>query len=103
MKKLIESILVKRNLSKNQLAEKLNITPQHLQIIFRNGYITSVKMLKELSDILDVPTDLFLQQFDEKAFLIYAISDYIKKIQREDAKQVLYLTMTLLENEEDIL
>lgn len=103
MKKLIESILVKRNLSKNQLAEKLNITPQHLQKIFRNGYITSVKMLKELSDILDVPTDLFLQQFDEKTFLIYAISDYIKKIQREDAKQVLYLTMTLLENEEDIL
>ena len=79
----IKNILNKRNISNQEMAEKLGISYKQFVNILSNKNLTTVSTLKEISDILDVPTDYLLRDFGSK-FIIYAIDDYLGRLDKED-------------------
>ena len=89
MKKLIETALLRKNISKKEFASLLNISHAHLDKIFRNGYIPTIHMLIKMSKILEIPTDLFLLEFDRRAFLINSIDGLLARTDLQNAENAL--------------
>ena len=84
----IKSILNNRNISNQEMAEKLGISYKQFMNILSNKNLTTVSLLKEISDILDVPTDYLLRDFGDK-FIVYAIDDYLSRLNKEDIQWLL--------------
>lgn len=84
----INSIIQKRNISKVELARKLSLSKQQLYTILKNKSLSSIDTLRELSNILDVPSDWLLQDFN-KRFLVFAIDDYMSAIDENKAIEIL--------------
>lgn len=84
----INMMMQKRNFSTVELARKLSLSKQQLYTILNYKSLSSVDTLSELSNILNVPSDWLLQDFD-KRFLIFAIDDYMSAIDSNKAMEVL--------------
>lgn len=84
----INIMMQKRNISTVELARKLSLTKQQLYTVLKNKSLSSIDTLSELSNILNVPSDWLLQDFDKK-FLIFAIDDYMSSINHKKAIEVL--------------
>lgn len=95
----LDKMLTKRKMTRASLAEKLNLSVQQISSIIKNRSLTTTKNLKLMSEILDVPSDYLLQDFD-KQFLVNAIDEYIEKIDKEQAQIILSDLLTLLQSEE---
>ncbi|GFI55774.1 hypothetical protein IMSAG013_00825 [Clostridiales bacterium] len=86
--KRINSVMLRRGMTQKSLAAKLKISEQQLHSVLKDKSLSTIDTLRELSVVLDTPTDYFLQDFD-KNFLIYAIDDYLSQIERDDAQKVI--------------
>lgn len=56
-------------------------------------------MLQKIAAQLDVPSDYLLQDFND-AFLVFAIDDYLQRIDKNCASETLQEALQILENEE---
>ena len=86
--KRINSVMLRRGMTQKSLAGKLKISEQQLHSVLKDKSLSTIDTLRELSVVLDTPTDYFLQDFDKK-FLIYAIDDYLRQIERDDAQKII--------------
>ena len=94
----VKMFLDKRNIPVKDLAYELNITDEHMRLILRNKSYTTVESLKIISEKLDVPTDFLLQSFN-KNFIVYAIDDYVSKLNQINSKELLSNCIEVLESE----
>lgn len=96
----INIILMKQGIELSELADKLHISYKHLTQILRNESQSTIYFLKDISEILNVPTDVILQDIDKK-FIIYAIDDYLSmidhKVINDNINDLLTLTNQPLE------
>lgn len=58
---MIREYRLKKNLTQEQLAEKLDISSRHLQRLEYEEDRTTVKTLKKIINVLDIPNDEFLK------------------------------------------
>ena len=86
--KRINSVMLRHGMTQKSLAGKLKISEQQLHSVLKDKSLSTIDTLRELSVVLDTPTDYFLQDFDKK-FLIYAIDDYLSQIERDDAQKII--------------
>lgn len=84
----INYMMQKREISAVKLANELSLSKQQLYTIIKNKSLSSIDTLNDISKILDVPSDWLLQDFDRR-FLVYAIDDYISKIDENKAVSLL--------------
>lgn len=97
----INQILAKKNISRNDLANRLKISYKQLHKIIQNQGVTTLENIKDISDFLDVPSDFLFADMD-KDFIIFAIDDYIGKIDKHKASEILNnITNILVQNDEE--
>ena len=89
-------MLILRNITTAQLAPQLGLKTNQVTGITRNRSSTSLENLKIMSEVLDVPTDYLLKEFDKK-FLIYAIDDYLSLLGKDKAKEALTSVLQIFE------
>ena len=58
---MIREYRLKKNLTQEQLAEKLDISSRHLQRLEYEEDRTTVKTLKKIIEVLDIPNDEILK------------------------------------------
>ena len=75
-------------MTQKSLASQLKISEQQLHSVLKDKSLSTIDTLRDISFVLDTPSDYFLQDFD-KRFLIYAIDDYLSQIERDDARIVI--------------
>ena len=64
---MIREYRLKKNLTQEQLAEKLDISSRHLQRLEYEEDKTTVKTLKKIVKVLDIPNDEILKYVGKKS------------------------------------
>ena len=64
---MIREYRLKKNLTQEQLAEKLDISSRHLQRFEYEEDKTTVKTLKKIIEVLDIPHDEILRYIGKKS------------------------------------
>ena len=64
---MIREYRLKKNLTQEQLAEKLDISSRHLQRLEYEEDRTTVKTLKKIIKVLDIPNDEILKYIGKKS------------------------------------
>ena len=64
---MIREYRLKKNLTQEQLAEKLDISSRHLQRLEYEEDKTTVKTLKKIVNVLDIPNDEILKYIGKKS------------------------------------
>lgn len=64
---MIREYRLKNNLTQEQLAEKLDISSRHLQRLEYEEDKTTVKTLKKIVNVLDIPNNEILKYIKEKS------------------------------------
>lgn len=64
---MIREYRLKKNLTQEQLAEKLDISSRHLQRLEYEEDRTTVKTLKKIINVLDIPNDEILKYIGKKS------------------------------------
>ena len=64
---MIREYRLKNNLTQEQLAEKLDISSRHLQRLEYEEDKTTVKTLKKIVNVLDIPNDEILKYIGKKS------------------------------------
>ena len=64
---MIREYRLKKNLTQEQLAEKLDISSRHLQRLEYEEDKTTVKTLKKIIEVLDIPNDEILRYIGKKS------------------------------------
>ncbi|MBO5412701.1 MAG: helix-turn-helix transcriptional regulator [Clostridia bacterium] len=64
---MIREYRLKKNLTQEQLAEKLDISSRHLQRLEYEEDRTTVKTLKKIVKVLDIPNDEILKYIGKKS------------------------------------
>lgn len=98
--KRINSVMLRRGLTQKSLASKLTISEQQLHSVLKDKSLSTINTLRELSVVLDTPSDYFLQDFDKK-ILIYAIDDYLSQIERDDAQKIIDNISAIIGDEDE--
>ena len=99
--KHINSVLNSRNRTKQESAAAIGLSKQQFHALLADKSKSTVSTLKAVSTLLDVPSDLFLQDAD-KWFLIAAINDYVSRIDPQKADTILAEARSLLQEGDDI-
>lgn len=89
----LNNLLIQRKIVKKEFAKKLEIS--NLNSILNDGSLSTLNNLSKISLFLDVPSDYFLQDFDD-IFLIYAIDGYLSKLDKNVAKTILNDTLFIM-------
>ena len=98
--KRIKYVMLKRGMTQQSLASKLKISVQQLSSILKDKSLSTIVTLRELSIALDTPSDYFLQDFD-KRFIVYAIDDYLSKIDRDYSQKVIENISAIIGDEDE--
>ena len=64
---MIREYRLKNNLTQEQLAERLDISSRHLQRLEYEEDKTTVKTLKKIVNVLDIPNDEILKYIGKKS------------------------------------
>lgn len=64
---MIREYRLKKNLTQEQLAEKIDISTRHLQRLEYEEERTTVKTLKKIVQVLDIPNDEILKYIGKKS------------------------------------
>lgn len=96
----IKYVMLKRGMTQKSLASKLIISEQQLSSILKDKSLSTIVTLRELSIALDTPSDYFLQDFD-KRFIVYAIDDYLSKIDRDYSQKVIENISAIIGDEDE--
>lgn len=64
---MIREYRLKKNLTQEQLAEKLDISSRHLQRLEYEEDKTTVKTLKKIIEVLDIPNEEILKYIGKKS------------------------------------
>lgn len=64
---MIREYRLKKNLTQEQLAEKIDISTRHLQRLEYEEEKTTVKTLKKIVQVLDIPNDEILKYIGKKS------------------------------------
>ena len=64
---MIREYRLKKNLTQEQLAEQLDISSRHLQRLEYEEDRTTVKTLKKIVKVLDIPNDEILKYIKKKS------------------------------------
>ena len=84
----LNKILTDRKIDKTEFAEKIGITTRQLNNILRNQSLTTLELFEKICTLLDIPSDVLLQEFDNR-FILYTINDYVAKIGSEQADNII--------------
>lgn len=93
----IKAIRVKRNMSQAELANKLSLSRRHIYSIEAENSFSSIKILTDIAQILDVPLDLLFKDCGKK-FLIFTIDDYLNLINKEHTRDILSDLLEIMED-----
>lgn len=64
---MIKEYRLKKNLTQEQLAEKLDISSRHLQRLENSEEKTTVKTLKKIVSVLEIPNDEIIKYIRKKS------------------------------------
>lgn len=85
----------RQGLSQKELARALKISNVQISDIENGKVLPSVGVLKRLAETLDVSADDLLQDV-HRNFIIYAIDDYISRLDNDKAFDILQILSDLL-------
>lgn len=84
-----------KRFTQKELGEMLHKSWRHTRKIETDNCPTSVVTLADISDVLQVPLDFLLKDCD-KEFLIYAIDDYLNRIDKEKSCMLLNQLLSII-------
>ena len=89
--KRIKSAREKKGMTKEQLAELVNLSPMHVSVIERGNKLPRLETLINIANILDVSADVLLQDVVNNQIKLHTseASDLIAQLSREDQRRVL--------------
>ena len=86
----------RKGYSQKDVAKALRISCVHISELENGNSYPSIEIFGELVKLLDIPADVLLQDM-HKDFLIFAIDDYLARINSEDAREFLLTAFKVLE------
>ncbi|MCD8239502.1 MAG: helix-turn-helix domain-containing protein [Clostridiales bacterium] len=86
----IKQIRIKQNITREQLAERINVSPRFLADVESGKVGASLTTLKKLSTVLNVSADYLLgfEKFDEKNIYLNLIENKLKNLDSEVLAEV---------------
>lgn len=94
--KKIKEYRFANKLTQNDLANKLGMSTRQIGEIETGNSLSSIDVLFDISNILNIPIDLLFTGCDRK-FLVYAIDDYLNLIDKNKSASTLSEIMNLME------
>ena len=96
----IKAAREKKQLTQEQLAELVDLSPMHVSVIERGIKLPKLETLINIANILDVSADTLLQDVVHNQTKLYAseASDLIKQLPREDQRRVLAAIRSFVES-----
>lgn len=97
--KRIKAAREKKQLTQEQLAERVDLSPMHVSVIERGAKLPKLETLINIANVLDVSADTLLQDVvnNQTKLLISEASDLIRQLPREDQKRVLAALRSFVE------
>ena len=90
----------RKGLSKKEVAHALGVSIVHVSDLERGNSYPSLEIFNELTALLDTPADVLLQD-EHKNFLVYAIDDYMSRLDHAKANEMLQLLQRMMEKNND--
>lgn len=98
--KRIKAAREQRELTQEQLAESVDLSPMHVSVIERGVKLPKLETLINIANVLDVSADFLLQDVVSNQTKLYAseASDLIAQLPREDQRRVLAALRSFVES-----
>ena len=84
----LNRILTDRKINKTDFAKEIGLTPRQLNNILSNESLTTLEVFDKICKLLDIPSDVLLQEFDNR-FILFTINDYAAKISAKQAEHII--------------
>ena len=98
--KFISQKRKEKNLTQEQLAELVDLSPMHISVIERGVKLPKLETLINIANILDVSADVLLQDVVKNQTKLFAseASTLISQLPREDQRRVLAALRSFVES-----